>query len=498
MYSFVVLGALAFGLCFFLTPLVRNLTHRLGLLDHPDQRRKRHPQPIPRLGGVAIAVSVTASLWILYALPSWGKEVLGGAIETVIPLLPAAGLVFVVGLLDDLFDLRPWQKLLGQLAAASWVFLAGLQIHAVAGFSFDGSYWLTFPITVAWLLVCTNAFNLIDGIDGLASGVGFFATSTMLVSAMLFGNHDLLALTVPLAAALLAFLRYNFNPASIFLGDSGSLLVGFLLGSYAILWSQKSATMLGMTAPILAVAFPIVETVISILRRFLRGQPIFTADRGHIHHRLMELGLGTRQVAVTIYAIAGVCAGVSVIASAPGMRDRGAILVLFCVVSWIGLQHLGYTEFGVARKILLGGTVQRLVSADIRLRSYGQEMSRAGSLERCWELTADCLRDLGFDHLELELPSFAGAPSLRWQRTLHPERTDLQPHDCWQLTINLFADREGRLTISRRLERGEGYLLIHPIVETVRRVFPEHVERYRQRLPERRRTAAAAVQAAGV
>ena len=161
---------------------------------------------------------------------------------------------------------------------------------------------------------------------------------------------------------MLAFLRYNFNPASIFLGDSGSLLIGFLLGSYSIVWSYKSATILGMTAPILALSFPIAETVISVARRMLLGTPLFGADRGHIHHRLLERGLGPKQVAVLIYAIAGLSAGVALIMSTPEARDKGVILILFCIVSWIGFQHLGYTEFGSARKIILGGTVSKLVA----------------------------------------------------------------------------------------------------------------------------------------
>ena len=278
--------------------------HRVGVLDRPDRRRKIHTQPIPRLGGVPIASAVVISLAVFSLIPDAETQLFRSVLGQITPLLPAACLVFVLGLLDDLYDLRPWQKLSGQLAAATWIYVYGFRIESIAGVPFGDAYWITYPLTVAWLLACTNAFNLIDGIDGLASGVGFFATVTMLISALLHGNTELLILTVPLAAALLAFLRYNFNPASIFLGDSGSLLIGFLLGSYSIVWSYKSATILGMTAPILALSFPIAETVISVARRMLLGTPVFGADRGHIHHRLLNRGLGPRQAAVLIYAIA--------------------------------------------------------------------------------------------------------------------------------------------------------------------------------------------------
>jgi UDP-GlcNAc:undecaprenyl-phosphate GlcNAc-1-phosphate transferase len=146
------------------------------------------------------------------------------------------------------------------------------------------------PVTVLWLLACANAFNLIDGLDGLASGVGLFATLTTLCAALMHGDMELALATAPLAGALIGFLRYNFNPASIFLGDCGSLSIGFLLGCYAVMWSQKSATLLGMAAPAIVLAAPLVDTALSIARRFIQHKPIFGADRGHLHHRLLDRG----------------------------------------------------------------------------------------------------------------------------------------------------------------------------------------------------------------
>ena len=482
MNSLLYLAILSFSICFLLTPLVRNLMHRVGVLDRPDRRRKIHTQPIPRLGGVPIASAVVISLAVFSLIPDAETQLFRSVLGQITPLLPAACLVFVLGLLDDLYDLRPWQKLSGQLAAATWIYVYGFRIESIAGVPFGDSYWITYPLTVTWLLACTNAFNLIDGIDGLASGVGFFATATMMISALLHGNTELLILTVPLAAALLAFLRYNFNPASIFLGDSGSLLIGFLLGSYSIVWSYKSATILGMTAPILALSFPIAETVISVARRMLLGTPLFGADRGHIHHRLLERGLGPKQVAVLIYAIAGLSAGVALIMSTPEARDKGVILILFCIVSWIGFQHLGYTEFGSARKIILGGTVSKLVAADVRLRTFSREMDHAKSLDACWDLTVSALGDLDFDQVSLELPAKDNDMPLRWRQVLHAERVGLRPEECWTLRIPLLAEDDGYVEISRHLDRGEGYLVVHPIVETVRRVFPRHIIEHRNML----------------
>src|SRR5262249_46286320 len=155
----------------------------------------------------------------------------------------------------------------------------------------------------------------------------------------------LAAATIPLVGALLGFLRYNFNPATVFLGNSGSLLIGFLLGSYGILWSQKSATILGMTAPLMALAIPLLDTLLSLVRRFLRRQPLFVGDRGQIHHRLLDRGLTPRRVALIFYALCGIAAVFSLTVATN--QFEGLVLVVFCGAAWIGIQHLGYVEFGV-------------------------------------------------------------------------------------------------------------------------------------------------------
>ena len=228
-------------------------------------------------------------------------------------VLPAAALIFAVGLLDDLRAMRPWPKLAVQVIASYVAFDAGIRISRLGGFAVPP--WLSLPLTVSWLVGCCNAFNLIDGVDGLATGAGLFASVTMLLGALL-NNDTLLAMaTVPLAGALLGFLWYNFNPASIFLGDSGSLTLGFLLGCYGTIWNQKSTTVLGITAPLMALAVPLLDTGISIARRFLRQQPIFSADFGHIHHRLLARGLTPRRVVLLLYGASGVAAVMSLLAS---------------------------------------------------------------------------------------------------------------------------------------------------------------------------------------
>jgi len=306
----------------------------------------------------------------------------------------------------------------------------------------------------------------------LASGVGFFATVTMLVASLLQQQGAVVVLgvlTAPLAGALLAFLRFNFNPASMFLGDSGSLTIGFLLGVYGLLWSQKSITLLGMTAPLMALAFPILEAGISVTRRFLRGDPIFSADRGHIHHRLIDLGLTPRRAVLLIYAVTSVFAMIGLLVAIPEFRYGGLVIILFCAVSWMGVQHLGYTEFSEARKVILSGTVRQLIASQTKLRLYRYRLERADSIDECWRLTTEAMRDLGFDSVEMSLPG-----GLRFHAWLHTRAENPLHEDCWTLRIPLGSaiDGAGWFQISKQIGRGEGYLMLHAVVETVREVFP--------------------------
>ena len=228
MYSVLLTTVVSFCLCLILTSVVRDVFLRRGIVDRPDGVRKLHDRAVPRVGGVPIAVSYVAAYVVLILSPLRGGAYLEQELPLVWTLMPAAGLVFATGLLDDLWGLKAPEKLAGQFAAAVLAYWAGVRIASIAGYWIAD--WWSFPLTVVWLIGCANAFNLIDGVDGVAAGVGLLATLTIFTAAVLHHNTPLALATAPLAGCLLGFLRYNFNPASIFLGDSGSLLVGFLLG----------------------------------------------------------------------------------------------------------------------------------------------------------------------------------------------------------------------------------------------------------------------------
>ena len=252
MQALIIVGTLSLILCLFLTPLCREAALKLKFVDIPDGVRKLHRRPIPRIGGVAILLSYAGSIALMLAISPLRATISIQHKDLLWSLIPAVTVVFVIGLIDDLITLKPWQKLIGQMAAAALAVSGGVRITLLDGHPYAA--WLTVPLSIFWLLACTNAFNLIDGLDGLAAGVGLFATVTTLLAALIQGNMGLAMATVPLAGCLLGFLRYNFNPASVFLGDCGSLTIGFLLGCFGVIWSQKSATFLGMVAPAMAVA----------------------------------------------------------------------------------------------------------------------------------------------------------------------------------------------------------------------------------------------------
>ena len=419
MYSLILLGIIAFVASLVLTPAVRNLFRWWGVVDHPSDR-KVHTCPVPRVGGVSIALAYLAAFGVLVIVGFHGGDIVWSARLSIWHLLPAAILIFTIGLCDDLVGLKPWQKIAGQVIAAGLAYSGGVHIQGFGGY--DLGHWWSFPATVLWLLLCTNAVNLIDGVDGLAAGVGLFATMTTLIAALLQRNIDLALATAPLAGALLGFLRFNFNPATIFLGDSGSLFIGFLLGCYGVMWSQKSATILGMTAPLMALAIPLLDTSLAIVRRFLRRQPIFTADRGHIHHRLLDRGLTHRRVALMLYA----CCALGAIASLAMMNQNysGFVIVAFCAVTWIGIQHLGYIEFGLAGRLLIDGVFRRHLNAQIALQTIEQKLTAAASLDDCWSVIQAAANEFGFHQIRMQ---FAGR--------LFEHGEDITPLQWWTIRV---------------------------------------------------------------
>ena len=407
MYSLIFLGLVSLALSLVLTPLVRNLALRHGIVDRPNQQRKKHSSPIPRLGGVAIFAAVIGAYGLLLVVRLSSGNIVLADLPLVLRLLPALAIVFGIGLIDDIVSTRPWVRLAAETVAAILAWIGGVHILAIAGHSFSGDVE-SLLITVLWIVTCTNAINLIDGVDGLAAGVSMLAAITMLIAALLDHNFPMALAVVPLAGALMGFLRYNFAPASIFLGDCGSLTIGFLLGCFGALWAEKSTTLLGLTAPLMVLAIPLLDVSLAVVRRLLRGRPIFTADDDHIHHKLLSRGLSPRHLLFVIYGICAVGSAASLLLTINHNENRDFVLVLVCLAAWLGLQHLGYTEFGVAKRIVLGGTIRSVLSAQLALEAFELEINADMTLEQCWDVLWRTYPRFGFSGVEFKVDDVKG------------------------------------------------------------------------------------------
>jgi UDP-GlcNAc:undecaprenyl-phosphate GlcNAc-1-phosphate transferase len=425
MFPLFILAVSALLLTLALTPVCRAFCRRVGWVDKPDLR-KVHRGPIPRAGGIAIFLGYAVALGVFRFSPLWVSYSATWAPLSVRALLPAILIAFATGLADDVFGLKPWMKVLGQAFAAALACYAGVQIHGIAGHSIADTWW-HIPLTMLWLVGCSNAFNLIDGLDGLATGVGLFATGTAFLSALISGNAALAVVTAPLFGALLGFLRYNFNPASIFMGDCGSLTVGFLLGCFGVIWSQKSATLLGMTAPLIALAIPLLDTALAIARRFLRRQPVFGADRGHIHHRLLARGFTPRRVAYLFYAAGGIAAALSLLISSGANQAGGIVLVAFCAFVWLAVQYLGYEEFDAARHMIFGAAFRRTLNANLSISQLEMAVKVAGTVDECWGALVETSRSFGFSEASLVFE----------ERRLSARLAEADAAKCWELRIPL-------------------------------------------------------------
>ncbi len=360
-----ILALIPVLLALILTPLTARAMAVLGLVDRPDSPRKIHSGAIPRGGGLVVAIAYAATLALS------GAEF--GAIWS---LLPAAGLVFLVGIADDLCDLRPWQKLTGQMVAAGVACSSGLLGGAVS--------WWTVPLAMLWLLACCNGFNLIDGMDGLAAGAGVLASLAIAISAMIAGNTMLAAAALPLAGALAGFLVFNFSPAKIFLGDSGSLLIGFLLGCFGILGLEQHTTPASLSVPVIAMALPLGDAALTVMRRAMSRRPIFVADRGHIHHRLLDRMRSSRKAVLLLYGFCGVAGAFSVAAGFAGsVAVSGLLAGLLCTGGVAGAWSLGVMrrarretalQRSTAKVRLAGSGMATLIADDVRWRAAARRI----------------------------------------------------------------------------------------------------------------------------
>ncbi|MDA8066170.1 MAG: MraY family glycosyltransferase [Thermaerobacter sp.] len=330
---------LAFGVALagslVLTPLVRRFALRAGALDQPGVRSV-HTRPVPSLGGIAIFLAV------LVALAAVGLRSGGWYNPHLLGILAGGALITAVGIWDDVAGLPAWGKFLGQLVAAGVLLAFGVQIHFLTdpwspqGMIALGSWGA--PLTIFWVVAVVNTVNLADGLDGLAAGIGVIAALTQVVAAFYIGESEPIPLMAAMGGAALGFLRYNFHPARIFMGDTGSLFLGFTLAAAAVDGTVKSPTTIALVVPILVLGLPIFDTTFALFRRLRRGQPFYRPDREHLHHRLLAAGLSQRQAVLLMYLVT---AGLGVAAILLARNEVWAATVLLVVILGGGLLAAG-------------------------------------------------------------------------------------------------------------------------------------------------------------
>lgn len=306
------------------TPLVRTLAVKIGAIDAPDAR-KVHQVSIPRLGGLAIYIGYMVSL--LYSVKD---------ISSVKGLLIGSVILVAVGIWDDVKQIGPKTKLLGQIVAALMLPIFDNAIHFISiGDHMLYLEYLSIPLTVFWIVGFTNIVNLIDGLDGLAAGISLIACIAICIVTLQMGQVDLACITLALAGAACGFLRYNFNPAKIFMGDTGSMLLGYTMAAISVMGSVKTAATVGLVVPVIVLGLPILDTLFAIVRRRINGRPVFQPDKGHLHHRLLAMGLTQKQAVLLMYAITAVLGCVSIVAAKANFTIGLLLVVLIlCACVW--------------------------------------------------------------------------------------------------------------------------------------------------------------------
>ena len=320
--------AVSLLVAYVMTPPVKRFAEKVGAIDVPRDNRRVHDHPIPRMGGLAIFIGFVLSL--IFFVPM-STKVLG--------LLVGSVIIAVMGGVDDIVSLNPWVKLAGQIVAALVAIRCGLVFDVISNPNIfaEETYieigWLSIPLTMLWIVGCTNAVNLIDGLDGLAVGVSAISSMTMLIVSLFVSEPVVSIILAALTGACLGFMPYNLNPAKIFMGDVGSQLLGFVLSTASIMGLFKLHAIITFFLPLLALALPLADTIFAFFRRILHGQSPFKADKGHFHHRLLAMGLNQKQVVAVLYGISAVLGLLAVLMAGDSMAVKIICLVAAFIIS---------------------------------------------------------------------------------------------------------------------------------------------------------------------
>ncbi len=318
---------------FIMCPLVKSFAYKIGAIDVPKDARRMHKRPVPRLGGLAIFLGFMVSILLFVKIDHQMRGILLGAV-----------IIVVLGVVDDMTPLRAKFKFLVQVGAALVAIRHGVVIHALTNPNiFSGEVywelgWLELPVTVLWIVGVTNAVNLIDGLDGLASGVSTISAITMLVIAITVSEQQVALVMAALAGACLGFMPYNKNPAKMFMGDTGSTFLGYILATFSIQGLFKYYAVISFAVPFLVLGLPIFDTAFAIVRRVLRGQSPMTPDRGHVHHRMIDMGLNQKQTVAALYVVSGILGLAAVVLTTGGELRAMLLLIALAAVAYVAAR----------------------------------------------------------------------------------------------------------------------------------------------------------------
>lgn len=335
MLEYFVPFLIALIVAYVLTPGVKKLAIKVGAVDKPNAR-KVHTHAIPRLGGLAIYIGFMAA--VLFCVPV-RHELLG--------LLLGCTAIVALGIWDDICNIPAKEKLVGQIVAACIPIAFGIQIEWLTnpfGTLIVLPELVAVPVTIFWIIGFTNTVNLIDGLDGLAAGVSFIASVSMFLLAYTMNQYLPAMIIVAMAGAALGFLQYNFNPAKIFMGDTGSMLLGYTMAVAAVLGLVKTAATIALVVPLIALGLPILDTLFAIIRRKMSGVPIFQPDKGHLHHRLLALGMSQKQAVLIMYFVSIVLGIVALfVANVNYQTGIATVLVVLAVIIYTA-KRLGILQ----------------------------------------------------------------------------------------------------------------------------------------------------------
>jgi UDP-N-acetylmuramyl pentapeptide phosphotransferase/UDP-N-acetylglucosamine-1-phosphate transferase len=444
----------------------------------------------PRLGGLAVLTSILLTLGIILLRQNMVTERILNAGTRGLALVVACLAVFLVGIYDDLFGARPWQKLAVQFCAAGILFAGGFRVELLSNPFTHESFSLGLfgpPLTILWLVAMSNAFNLIDGLDGLAAGTGLFSSVALFLLAAMATNVFVAAVAAAFAGAMLGFLPHNFHPARIYLGDSGSLTGGLALAALSIASAQKGPVMVTLAIPLLIFGLPLLEVTVTTMRRLLSGHPLFRRDEEHLHHRLIKIGLAKRLAVFVLYGLAGLFALSSILLVNYSGSVAPLIAILCGALAWIVVGKMRYPEFteldAHIRRALR--TQPAVLRNQIAIRKTTTDFEQASTPDHAWSSLGALLEQLGFSEANCEFRAVPGgaASQFEWRRSGPPDAT--QPAvpspgagtrlaGLWTIEIPfaLPSGANGLVRLGRAFDRRAPLFRMESLVELVANQFP--------------------------